>query len=117
MTIVTKRRLTGQASTSVLLLAVKLIAHSIVTERKQNQRQTHGTLPLRATIHLSPTDTAMITYRELLQQLQQFTDEQLDSNVTVYDEGIDEHFGQKVELVFTTEACDTLDPGHPIIRF
>ena len=69
------------------------------------------------TITESLTDTAMITYRELLQQLQQFTDEQLDSNVTVYDEGIDEHFGQKVELVFTTEECDTLDPDHPVIRF
>lgn len=59
----------------------------------------------------------MITYRELLQQLQQFTDEQLNSNVTVYDEGIDEHFDAKVKLVFTTEIGGARDLGHPIIRF
>ena len=63
------------------------------------------------------TDTAMITYRELLQQLQQFTHEELNSNVTVYDEGIDEYFDAKVKLVFTTEIGGARDLGHPVIRF
>lgn len=61
----------------------------------------------------------MITYRELLQQLQLLTDRQLDSKVTVYDEAIDEHFVHKVRLVLATEECGTLtlDPDHPVIRF
>jgi hypothetical protein len=59
----------------------------------------------------------MITYRELFEKMQQFTEEQLDSNVTIYDSDNDEHYGENVELVFTTEECDTLDPNHPVIRF
>jgi hypothetical protein len=59
----------------------------------------------------------MITYRELFNAMKEFTEEQLDSNVTIYDSSIDEHFGENVELVFTTEECDTLDPKHPVIRF
>jgi len=59
----------------------------------------------------------MITYRELFEKMQQFTEEQLDSNVTIYDSFTEEHFGEKVELVFTTEECDTLDSNHPVIRF
>lgn len=59
----------------------------------------------------------MITYRELLQQLQQLTYEELNSKVTVYDEGIDEYFDAKVKLVFTTEIDGPRNLGHPVIRF
>ena len=59
----------------------------------------------------------MITYKELLQQLQQLNEEQLNQDVAVYDEGTDEYYQLKVELVFTTGECDVLDVDHPIIRF
>lgn len=57
-----------------------------------------------------------MTYRELLAQLQQLTDEQLDSTVTVYDTVNDEYYGHTA-LVNTTEWEDTLDPNHPVISF
>ena len=59
----------------------------------------------------------MITYRELLQKIQAFSEEQLDANVTIFDSAEDEYYGEGVELVFTTEECDTLDPNHPVIRY
>jgi hypothetical protein len=58
-----------------------------------------------------------MTYKELLQQLQQLDEDQLNSDVAVYDEGTDEYYQLKVELVFATEECDVLDVDHPIIRF
>jgi hypothetical protein len=58
-----------------------------------------------------------MTYKELLQQLQQLTEDQLNSDVAIYDEGTDEYYQLKVELVFTTGECDVLDPDHPVIRF
>ena len=58
-----------------------------------------------------------MTYKELLQQLQQLSEEQLKSDVAIYDEGTDEYYQLKVELVFETEECDVLDVDHPIIRF
>ena len=59
----------------------------------------------------------MMTYKELLQQLQQLDEEQMNSDVCVYDEGTDEYYQLKVELVFATEECQVLDVDHPIIRF
>ena len=58
-----------------------------------------------------------MTYKELLQQLQQLNEDQLNSDVAVYDEGTDEYYQLKVELVYATEECDVLDPDHPVIRF
>jgi hypothetical protein len=54
-----------------------------------------------------------ITYRQLFESL---TPEQMDQNITIYDVGMDEHYGG-VELVTTTEACDVLDPGHAVLYF
>jgi hypothetical protein len=60
----------------------------------------------------------MITYKELLIQLQQLTEEQLNSDVCVWDsEGQDEYYQESVEFVFATEECGVLDVAHPIIRF
>ena len=59
----------------------------------------------------------MITYRQLLQKIQTFSEEQLDANVTIFDIAKDEHYGDTVEVVFATEECDTLDPNHPVIRY
>jgi hypothetical protein len=58
-----------------------------------------------------------MTYKELLQQLQQLSEDQLNSDVAIYDEGTDEYYQLKVELVFATDAQSVLDVDHPIIRF
>jgi hypothetical protein len=59
----------------------------------------------------------MMTYKDLLNQLQNLTEEQLNSNVAVYDTGVDEYYQLNVEFVFTTDECDVLDVDHPVIRF
>ena len=58
-----------------------------------------------------------MTYKELLQQIQQLNEDQLNQDVCVYDTGTDEYYQLNVELVFTTDECDVLDPNHPVIRF
>jgi len=58
-----------------------------------------------------------MTYKELLLQLQQLTEEQLNSDVAIYEPCADEFWQDKVELVFATEECQVLDVDHPIIRF
>lgn len=58
-----------------------------------------------------------MTYKELLQELQQLNEEQLNSDVAVYDTDADEYYQLKVEFVFATEECQVLDVDHPIIRF
>jgi len=58
-----------------------------------------------------------MTYKELLNQLSQLTEEQLNEDVTVYDTGTDEYYQLKVELVYSTQECDVLNLDHPIIRF
>ena len=58
-----------------------------------------------------------MTHKELLLQLQELSEEQLNQDVAVYDEGSDEYYQLKVELVFATDECQVLDVDHPIIRF
>ena len=58
-----------------------------------------------------------MTYKELLNQLSQLTEEQLNSDVCVYDEGTDWYYQQGVELVFAIDEYPLLDVDHPIIRF
>lgn len=59
-----------------------------------------------------------MTYRELLAQLQQLNQEQLDSDVCIWDSYENDEFYQEgVEVVFATEECQVLDINHPIIRF
>ena len=58
-----------------------------------------------------------MTYKELLNQLQQLNEEQLNQDVAIYEPCADEYWQDKVELVFATDAQDVLDAGHPIIRF
>jgi hypothetical protein len=58
-----------------------------------------------------------MTYRELLAQLQQLTEEQLGMDVVVYEKCADEYWPLNIELVYTTEEQDVLDPNHPVIRF
>jgi hypothetical protein len=58
-----------------------------------------------------------MTYKELLLQLQQLTEEQLNQDVAIYEPCADEFWQDKVELVFATEECQVLGVNHPIIRF
>jgi hypothetical protein len=58
-----------------------------------------------------------MTYKELLQQLQQLNEEQLNSDVAIYVPGVDEYYQDGVELVFATDECQVLDVDHPIICF
>jgi len=58
-----------------------------------------------------------MTYKELLQQLQQLSEEQLNQDVAICSEDDeDEYYQASVEFVFATET-DVLDKDHPIIRF
>jgi len=57
-----------------------------------------------------------MTYKELLTQLQQLTEEQLNQDVAIWDTYGDEYYQESVEFVFATET-DVLDVDHPIIRF
>jgi len=60
-----------------------------------------------------------MTYKELLAELQKLTEEQLNSDVAIWnsDYEIDEFYQSGVEFVFATEECQVLDVDHPIIRF
>ena len=58
-----------------------------------------------------------MTYKDLLLQLQQLSEEQLNQDVAIYVPGVDEYYQDGVELVFATDAQDVLDVDHPIIRF
>ena len=57
-----------------------------------------------------------MTYKELLNQLQQLNEEQLNQDVCIWDEDNDEFYQQDVDLLFVDDT-DVLDAGHPIIRF
>ena len=59
-----------------------------------------------------------MTYKELLLQLQQLSEEQLNQDVAICSEDDeDEYYQASVELVFATDECQVLDVNHPIIRF
>ena len=58
-----------------------------------------------------------MTYKELLDQLQQLNEEQLNQDVMIQDYDGNEYYGYKVELVFATDAQNVLDVDHPVIRF
>ena len=67
------------------------------------------------------TKTKQMTYKELLNQLQSLTEEQLNSVVSIcsVDDDPDEYgyIQHGVELVFATDAQSVLNVDHPIIRF
>ena len=58
-----------------------------------------------------------MTYKELLNQLQQLNEEQLNQDVAVYHDYEGEYYQSDVEFVFATDAQSVLDVDHPIIRF
>jgi hypothetical protein len=53
-----------------------------------------------------------MTYRELAQRILEMNEEQLNSDITVYDNN-GEYFRSTLE--FSNKNCDTLDEGHPVI--
>jgi hypothetical protein len=57
-----------------------------------------------------------MTYKELLNQLSQLSEEQLNQDVAVYDGNEYEYYQASVEFMFATET-DVLDVGHPYISF
>ncbi len=63
----------------------------------------------------------MMTYKELLSQLQQLSEEQLNQRVVLYDtfgeDGCGEYYSKSIEFVFATEESCVLDDDHHIIRF
>jgi hypothetical protein len=58
-----------------------------------------------------------MTYKELIAQLQQLSEEQLNHDVAIYEPCADEFWQDKVELLFATDECQVLDVDHPFIRF
>ena len=57
-----------------------------------------------------------MTYRELANELAQFSDEQLNQTVTVYIQGVDEYYGLVSDYPLTfSEADDILDKDHPYL--
>ena len=55
-----------------------------------------------------------MTYKKLLEKLRELNEEQLNRDVTVYDDYGDEYYGW-VEYGITDENIDVLDEGHPIL--
>ena len=53
------------------------------------------------------------TYRNLLIALSKLNDEQLDCDLTVYDEKTDEYHAVRLDIIITNE--DVLDTDHPVI--
>jgi 7,8-dihydro-6-hydroxymethylpterin-pyrophosphokinase len=61
-----------------------------------------------------------MTYKELLNQLQQLNEEQLNQDVALWNDLLDEYHQLDIDLLFvddTQENRNVLDVGHPIIRF
>ena len=58
-----------------------------------------------------------MTYKELLNQLQQLNEEQLNQDVAVYHDHEGEYYQSDVEFVIATDECQVLDIDHPFIRF
>ena len=53
-----------------------------------------------------------MTYKQLLEQLQQLSPERLEDTVTVYDSYTDEYTASIDTNVANEEFCDVLDQGH-----
>ena len=56
-----------------------------------------------------------MTYRELLENLKNLSENQLDMDVSVRDVQTDEHFSGSSFVI--TDETDVLDENHPVINF
>lgn len=59
-------------------------------------------------------DVGSMTYRELLQELQKLSEEQLDCDISVYDEEAEEFFHVDHDLQIQS-GNDVLGHGHPYL--
>jgi hypothetical protein len=58
-----------------------------------------------------------MTYKELLSQLSQLSEDQLNQDVCVYNKWEDQLIQYDVDLTFAGQECDALGLDHPVIRF
>ena len=58
-----------------------------------------------------------MTYKELLNQLQQLNEEQLNQDVAIWDDVGNEYYQSDVYFQFADDTQDVLDVGHPVISF
>lgn len=58
-----------------------------------------------------------MTYKELLQQLQQLDEQQLNQDVCLYNKWEDQFIQCDVDFTLADEECDVLDLDYPIIRY
>lgn len=58
-----------------------------------------------------------MTYKELLQQLQQLSEDQLNEDVCIYNSWEDQLIQLDVTLAFSDPECEVLNLDHPIIRY
>jgi hypothetical protein len=63
---------------------------------------------------LKKGDKMAMTHRELLEKLDELSEEQLDLDVTVYDSFNQEYY--PLESVEVCEEDDVLDSGHPVFN-
>ena len=59
----------------------------------------------------------MMTYKELLNQLQQLNEEQLNQDVAIWDDVGNEYYQSDVYFEIADDTQDVLDVGHPVISF
>lgn len=55
------------------------------------------------------------TYRELLNSLLKLSEEQLDCDITSYNEETDEYHAAQLTMIITNDDVDILDKDHPVI--
>lgn len=58
-----------------------------------------------------------MTYKELLNQLQQLNEEQLNHDVAIWDDVGNEYYQSDVYFEIADDTQDVLDVGHPVISF
>ena len=58
-----------------------------------------------------------MTYKELLNQLQQLSEEQLNQDVAIWDDVSNEYYQSDVYFEFADDTQDVLDLNHPVISF
>jgi hypothetical protein len=58
-----------------------------------------------------------MTYKELLNQLQQLNEEQLNQDVAIWDDVGNEYYQSDVYFEIADDTQDVLDVGHPVISF
>lgn len=56
-----------------------------------------------------------MTYKELIAELQQLSEEQLNTDVTIFVRGVEEYIPASNAVYFADEEDGVLDPDHPYL--